>query len=139
MNRTLAILKPDCVSRGLIGDVFQRIETDRFHIVAMKMVDLTPDQAKLFYQEHRERSFFNKLIAFMTETPVIVAVLEKENAVEAFRTLMGATDPAEAAEGTIRHAHAEDVTRNTVHGSDSDQSAVREIHFFFGEMELVRR
>jgi nucleoside-diphosphate kinase len=139
MNRTLAILKPDCVSRGLIGDVLQRIENDGFHIIAMKMVDLTPNQAQLFYREHRERSFFNKLVAFMTETPVVVAVLEKENAVEAFRTLTGATDPAEAAQGTIRQAHAEDVTRNTVHGSDSDQSAVREIHFFFGEMELVRR
>jgi len=137
MNRTLAILKPDCIQRKFIGKVIDKIEQNGFTIKAMKMIKMTRPVAEGFYEVHKGKPFFEELVDFMTEGPCIVAVLEKENAVAAWRTLMGATDPTKADEGTIRKEFAENVGRNIVHGSDSDENARREIGFFFGEAEIL--
>ncbi len=137
MQRTLAICKPDCLARSLTGQVLSRIEAGGFRIVAMKMIRLTRSQAESFYDVHREKFFFPELLDFMTEGPVVVAVLEKSEAVEAWRALMGATNPAQAAEGTIRRDLAESMSRNVVHGSDSPENARREIAFFFSKSELL--
>ncbi len=136
-KRTLAILKPDCVRKNLIGDVISKITNAGFKIVAMKMVKLTQDTAGGFYEVHRERPFFNDLINFMTSGPCVPIVLEKDNAVEDFRKLIGATNPAEAAEGTIRKLYADNVEQNIVHGSDSDENAAKEISHFFSRKELL--
>ncbi|MFA7228273.1 MAG: nucleoside-diphosphate kinase [Melioribacteraceae bacterium] len=136
-NRTLAILKPDCVKKNLIGNVVTKIQEAGFKVSAMKMVKLTPDAAKGFYEIHRERPFFNDLIAYMTSGPCVPIALEKENAVEDFRKLIGATDPAKAAEGTIRKMYAGSIQENIVHGSDSDENAANEILHFFSRKELL--
>lgn len=136
-NKTLAILKPDCVRKNLIGKVISHIENAGFKILAMKMVKLTPDTAKGFYEVHKERHFFNDLIEYMTSGPCVPIVLEKENAVEEFRKLIGATDPAKAAEGTIRKLYADNIQENIVHGSDSNENAVREISHFFSRKEIL--
>lgn len=137
MERTLAICKPDCVTRKLTGQVLARIESAGFRLVALKMIRMIPAQAEGFYEVHKGKSFFPELIAFMTEGPVVVAVLEKEGAVAAWRTLMGATNPAQAEAGTLRRDLAESMTRNVVHGSDSVENGCREIAFFFSESELL--
>ncbi len=136
-ERTLAILKPDCVNRGLIGKVIGRLEGAGFVIKAAKMVRLTHETAGGFYAVHKERPFFGELIAFMTEAPVIPMVLERENAVLGLREVIGATDPKEAKKGTIRADLAEDKQRNLIHASDSPENAQTEIYFFFGQFELI--
>ncbi|MEN3037672.1 MAG: nucleoside-diphosphate kinase [Candidatus Kryptonium sp.] len=136
-ERTLAILKPDCVRKNLIGKVISHIEEAGFRIVAMKMLKLTTEQAKAFYYVHREKSFYNDLVNFMTSGKVVAMVLEKENAVSDFRELIGATDPKEAKEGTIRRLYADSKQENIVHGSDSVENAKFEISFFFPESELI--
>ncbi|MFQ5604380.1 MAG: nucleoside-diphosphate kinase [bacterium] len=137
MERTLAILKPDCTDGKLIGKVTARIEQAGFKILAMKMVHLTRESASEFYAVHRERSFYGELVQFMSSGKSVPMVLEKEDAVNAFRELIGATDPAEAAEGTIRKEFAESKQNNIVHGSDSVENAKIEIGFFFTGKELV--
>lgn len=136
-NKTLAILKPDCVRKNLIGKVIAQIQDSGFKILAMKMTHLTEDSAKGFYEIHKERPFFNELIAYMTSGPCVPIALEKENAVEEFRKLIGATDPAKAAEGTIRKLYADNIQENIVHGSDSDENAAKEISHFFSRKELL--
>ena len=136
-QRTLAILKPDCVRRKLAGKVLDRIIEAGFEVVGMKMVRLTVPQAKEFYAVHRERPFYNDLVAFMTSGKCVALALEKENAVEDFRKLIGATDPAEAEPGTIRREFAESKQENIVHGSDSPENAAKEIGFFFSDFELI--
>jgi nucleoside-diphosphate kinase len=137
IERTLSIVKPDAVSKNLIGSVNKMLEEGGLRIVAMKMVRLTKEQAQGFYEVHKERPFYNDLVAFMTEGPVVVQVLEGENAIARNRELMGATNPEEAAEGTIRKAYATNIERNACHGSDSPENAVKEIGFFFSTAELA--
>ena len=136
LERTLAIIKPDIVERHLIGSIISRLEQSKFSIVAMKMVHLNQQQAVGFYAEHEGKPFFENLIAFMTSTPVVVLVLEKENAIADYRALMGKTNPVEANMGTLRRDFALDGSRNSIHGSDSSQSAEREIAYFFTSNEL---
>ncbi len=136
-NKTLAILKPDCVRKNLIGKVVSQIQEAGFKVSGLKMVHLTQDSAKGFYEVHSERPFFNDLIAYMTSGPCVPIALEKENAVEDFRKLIGATDPTKAAEGTIRKLYAESIQENIVHGSDSDGNAAKEISHFFTRKELL--
>jgi nucleoside-diphosphate kinase len=137
MSRTLAILKPDCVRRNLIGEVIARMHKANFRIIGLKMVRLTKETAREFYAVHKQRPFYNDLVQFMTSGACVPMVLEKENAFEEFRKFIGATDPKEAAPGTIRRDFAESKQENIVHGSDSPENAVREISFFFSERELV--
>lgn len=136
-NKTLAILKPDCVRKNLIGKVIAQIQEAGFKVSAIKMVHLTEDSAKGFYEVHKERPFFNDLIEYMTSGPCVPIALEKENAVEDYRKLIGATDPTKAAEGTIRKLYAESIQENIVHGSDSDENAAKEISHFFSRKELL--
>lgn len=136
-NRTLAILKPDCVRKGLTGEVIRRIQQAGFTVKAMKMTRLTKQTAGGFYAVHRERPFFDDLTTFMSSGPCVPLVLEKEDAVAEFRTFIGATDPAEAAEGTIRKLFADSKGENIVHGSDSDENAALEAAYFFSASELV--
>jgi len=137
VERTLGLIKPDAVAAGLSGRILADIEAAGFRIIALRMLRLSPRQAELFYEVHKERPFFKSLVEFMTGGPIIAYVLERENAVEAYRQLMGATDPAEAAPDTLRARYAQNIERNAVHGSDSVASAQREIAFFFPEIELV--
>ena len=139
IERTLSIIKPDAVAKNVIGKIYTRFEKAGLNIVAAKMLRLTDETAGGFYAEHKERGFFPDLIAFMTSGPVIVQVLEGENAVSVHRELMGATNPAEAAEGTIRADFASSIDENAVHGSDSPESAAREIAYFFAEDDLCPR
>ncbi len=136
-NKTLAILKPDCVRKNLIGEVITKINETGFKIKAMKMVRLTNDSARGFYEIHKERPFFNDLLEYMTSGPCVPIALEKENAVEDFRKLIGATDPSKAEEGSIRKMFAESIEQNIVHGSDSNENAVKEISHFFSRKELL--
>lgn len=136
-NRTLAILKPDCVKKNLIGIVIAQIQDAGFKVTALKMVKLTDDSAKGFYEVHKERPFFNNLIEYMTSGPCVPIALQKENAVEDFRKLIGATDPAKAEDGTIRKLYADSIQENIVHGSDSDENAAKEILHFFSRKELL--
>ncbi|ASQ91784.1 nucleoside-diphosphate kinase [Prosthecochloris sp. GSB1] len=138
MERTLTILKPDCVRKQLIGAVTDKIERAGFRIVAMKKTKLTKETAGEFYAVHRERPFFGELVEFMSSGPCVPMILEKDNAVEDFRTLIGATDPAEAAGGTIRKLYADSKGENIVHGSDSAENACIEGGFFFSSEEVVR-
>ncbi len=134
-KQTLTIIKPGAVSHEYIGPILAMINEAGFHIAAMKYFRLTPIQARSFYSVHKEKTFFNSLIEFMTSGPVVVAILEKENAVLDYRKLIGATDPTKAEEGTIRKMFAESIERNAVHGSDSDANATRECYFFFSRSE----
>lgn len=136
-NRTLAILKPDCVEKNLIGKVVNHIQEAGFKILGMKMVHLTKDSAGGFYEVHKEKPFFNDLLTYMTSGPCVPIALEKENAVEDFRKFIGATNPENAEEGTIRKLYAESIERNIVHGSDSDENAAKEISHFFTRKELL--
>ena len=133
MERTLSIIKPDAVAKNVIGEIYSRFESAGFKIVAAKMLHLDEIMAGGFYAIHKERPFFNDLISFMTSGPVMVQVLECENAVAKHREIMGATNPKEAASGTIRADFAESLDENAVHGSDSIENAVIEIAYFFGE------
>jgi len=136
-ERTLAILKPDCIQNKYTGKVIDHLLQAGFKVVAMKMVKLTRDVAGEFYAVHKERPFYGELVDFMTESAVIPLVLEREDAVAHLRKVIGATDPAEAAEGTVRKLYAESKGRNTIHASDSDENAARESAFFFAESELI--
>ncbi|MAM88151.1 nucleoside-diphosphate kinase [Allohahella sp. A8] len=139
VERTLSIIKPDAVAKNVIGDIYSRFEKNGLRIVAAKMQHLSQEQAEGFYAEHKERGFFPDLVAFMTSGPVIVQVLEGENAVKKHRDLMGATNPKEAEKGTIRADFADSIDANAVHGSDSAQSAEREIAYFFNDSEICPR
>ena len=139
VERTLSIIKPDAVGKNVIGEIYSRFEQNGLRIVAAKMLRLSEDAAGGFYAEHRERPFFPALIEFMTSGPVVVQVLEGENAVARNRELMGATNPQEAAPGTIRADFAESIDANAVHGSDSPESAAREIAYFFDSSEICER
>jgi|TARA_B110000908_G_scaffold52909_1_gene64572 nucleoside-diphosphate kinase len=134
-NRTFTMLKPDAVANGHIGAILEKINASGFRIVALKMTQLTKADAEAFYAVHAERPFYGELVAYMTEGPIVAAILEKDNAVEDFRTLIGATNPAEAAEGTIRKMYAESISANAVHGSDSDENAAIEGAFHFAGKE----
>ena len=136
-ERTLSILKPDATRRNLTGKINACFEEAGLRIVAQKRLQLTLGQAEAFYGVHRERGFFRDLVTFMTSGPVVVQVLEGENAVGRNRDIMGATNPANADEGTIRKVHAESIEANTVHGSDSEENAATEIAFFFSDDEIV--
>lgn len=136
---TLTMIKPYAVKEHHVGEILATIEKAGFHIKAMKMVQLPAEKAEIFYEEHRGKPFFDELVAFMSSGPVVAVMLEKENAVEDFRRLIGSTDPKEAAEGTIRRMFAKDKTRNAIHGSDSDESAQRECRFFFSAMEQFKQ
>ena len=136
-ERTLAIFKPDSVSAGRAGAILARLEEEGFRIRGLKRLRLGADQAREFYAVHRERPFFDGLVTFMTEGPVIVAALERDDAVAHLRKTMGATDSRKADPGTIRNLHGTDIERNAIHGSDSAENAAREIAFFFSAAELL--
>lgn len=135
-NRTFTMIKPDAVENGHTGAILEKINTAGFRIVAMKKTQMTKNDAETFYAIHSERPFFDELVTFMTRGPIVAAILEKENAVEDFRTLIGATNPLEAAEGTIRKLYATSVGENAVHGSDSDENAAIEGKFHFSGREM---
>jgi nucleoside-diphosphate kinase len=137
IERTLSIIKPDATKRNLTGQINARLEAAGLRIVAQRRMRLSPAQAEAFYAVHRERPFYRSLCEFMTSGPVVVQVLEGENAIETNREVMGATDPAKAARGTIRKDFAESIEANSVHGSDAADTASREIAFFFAEIDLV--
>ena len=137
VERTLSIIKPDAVGKNAIGEIVGRFEKAGLNVVAMKMLHLSKEQAEGFYAVHKERPFFGELVDFMISGPVVVQVLEGEDAVKRNRDVMGATNPADAEEGTIRKAFAESIEANSVHGSDSDENAKIEIEFFFNEDEIV--
>ena len=135
-NRTFTMLKPDAVEYGDICAILEKINASGFRIVAMKLTQMTKADAEEFYAIHNERPFFGELVAFMTRGPIVAAILEKDNAVEDFRALIGATNPAEAAEGTIRKLYAASVGENAVHGSDSDENAAIEGAFHFSGRDM---
>lgn len=135
-NRTFTMIKPDAVEKGHIGAILEQITASGFRIVAMKLTQMTRSDAEKFYEIHRERPFYGELVEFMSRGPIVAAILEKENAVEDFRTLIGATNPQEAAEGTIRKKFATSVGENAVHGSDSDDNAAIEGAFHFSGREM---
>lgn len=137
MERTLSIIKPDGVARGIIGEVIKRLEDNKIKIIAMRMLRMTKAQAESFYAVHKERPFFESLTDFMTSGPVVAMVLEGENVIDKYRELMGATDYKEAAEGTIRKDFATDIEKNVVHGSDSTETADFEIGYFFNSFEIT--
>jgi nucleoside-diphosphate kinase len=139
MQRTLSIIKPDAVSKNLIGEIYTRFERAGLRIVAARMKHLGRDVAEGFYAVHRERPFFDDLVEFMTSGPVMIQVLEGEDAIARNRELMGATDPRQAAPGTIRADFASSIDANAVHGSDAEETASEEIAFFFGEDEIYSR
>jgi nucleoside-diphosphate kinase len=134
-NRTFTMVKPDAVEKNYIGGILEKINTAGFRIVAMKYTSLTAAQAGKFYEVHSARPFYGELVEYMSSGPIVAAILEKDNAVADFRTLIGATDPADAAPGTIRAAFAESKAKNAVHGSDSDENAEIEGNFFFSQFE----
>ena len=137
LETTFAIIKPDAVAAGNSGKIIAAIEENGFRIVAMKKIHLSQNQAEGFYAVHKERPFFGELVEFMTEGPVVCMILEKEGAIKGWRDLMGATNPAEAAEGTMRKLYGEHIGRNATHGSDAEDTAATEIAFFFSGLELV--
>ena len=139
IERTISIIKPDAVAKNVIGDIYGRFEKAGLSVVAARMMHLSKTQAEGFYAEHKERPFFGDLVSFMTSGPVMVQVLEGENAVLTNRDLMGATNPAEADAGTIRADFAQSIDENAVHGSDSTESAAREIAYFFTEDQVCAR
>jgi len=137
LERTFGMIKPDAVKNGHVGKILAFIEENGFRIVAMKTKRISKHEAEAFYDVHRERPFFSGLVTFMTEGPVVPLVLERENAVARWREIMGATNPANAAEGTIRKRFAESIERNSVHGSDAPETAAVEIPFFFSTSDLI--
>lgn len=136
-NRTFTIVKPDAVRKGYAGEILDKIIKSNYKIVAMKYLQLTKSEAEKFYSIHSDKPFFADLTTLMSSGPIIVAILEKENAVKSFRTFIGATNPSEAAEGTIRKLYADSIGENAIHGSDSDENAAIEGHFFFSTTEEI--
>lgn len=136
-ERTLSIIKPDAVERNLIGAIVQMIEATGLEVVAMKMLHLSKKEAEGFYAVHKEKPFFGELTEYMTSGPVVVSVLQGENAIKRYREVMGATNPANAAEGTIRKTYARDLQANSVHGSDAPETAAYEISYFFNALEIM--
>ncbi len=134
-NRTFTMIKPDAVRKNAIGPILAMINNAGFRIVAMKYTRLTAEQAGAFYEVHKERPFYGELVEFMSSGPIVAAILEKDNAVADFRTLIGSTNPAEAAEGTVRKLYASSIGENAVHGSDADETAKNEGDFFFSNLE----
>ncbi len=139
IERTFSIIKPDGVEKNLIGEIYKRFESAGLQIIGSRMVQLTKEQAEGFYGVHKERPFFNDLVAYMTSGPVMVQALEGENAIQQNRTLMGATNPADADAGTIRADFAASIEENVVHGSDGPDTAAEEIEFFFGDGGICQR
>lgn len=137
MERTLIILKPDALQNKHIGHILTKIEENGFRILGFKLLQMSKQDAQKFYEVHKERPFYNDLCNYMSSGPVIVGVLEAENAVQKWRDLIGATDPKEAKEGTIRKLYAQNKEANAVHGSDSKENAIKEIYYFFSERELL--
>lgn len=137
VQRTFSIIKPDAVERNLSGEILAMIQSSGLKVVGMKMIQLTRPQAEGFYAVHKERPFFASLTSYMCSGPVLCSVLEGENAISAYRTLMGATNPKDAAEGTIRKKYAQNLEANSVHGSDAPETAAFEISYFFNALELV--
>jgi len=137
LERTLTIVKPDAVAAGRAGAILALLEKEGFRFIGLRRVRLGPEQARAFYSVHRERPFFDALVRFMTEGPVVVAALERADAVAHLRKTMGATDSRKADAGTIRNLYGTDIERNAIHGSDSAENAAKEIAFFFGEAELL--
>ncbi len=137
MERTLTILKPDSVKAGKAGAILAHLEKEGFRLAGLRRTRLSPEQARAFYEVHRERPFYNALVAFMTEGPVVVAALERADAVAHLRKTMGATDSSKAEPGTVRNLFGTDIERNAIHGSDSAENAAKEIAFFFAEAELI--
>ena len=135
-NRTFTMLKPDSVEKGNIGAILEKINSAGFRIVAMKLTQMSNKDARNFYSIHRERPFFNELVSYMTRGPIVAAVLEKEDAVEQFRLLIGSTDPAAAAAGTIRKLFATSISENAIHGSDTNENALIESRFHFSEEDM---
>ena len=134
-NRTFTMIKPDAVEKNYIGAILEKINGAGFKIIAMKYTKLSAEAAGEFYAVHKERPFYGELVEYMSSGPIVAAILEKDNAVADFRTLIGATNPAEAAEGTIRKLYAESISANAVHGSDSDENAQIEGNFYFSDLE----
>lgn len=139
IERTFSIIKPDAVSKNLIGEIYHRMESAGLHVIAAKMVHLSSEKAAGFYAEHEGRPFYDALVSFMTSGPVMVQVLEGENAVQGYRDLMGLTNPQQALAGTLRACYGESIDRNAVHGADSYASAQREIAYFFSDEEICPR
>nr|WP_279382624.1 nucleoside-diphosphate kinase [Acanthopleuribacter pedis] len=137
MQRTFAVIKPDAVADGNTGNILAEIEANGFKIVAMKKMQLTQAQAEGFYHVHKERPFFGELVTFMTEGPIVALILEKEDAIPAWRKLMGATNPEQAEEGTLRKKYGASIERNATHGSDAEETAAFETRYFFNAMETV--
>jgi nucleoside-diphosphate kinase len=137
IEQTLAIIKPDAVSRGLVGSILARVEGQGFRVRALKLVQLSKQAAQAFYQVHAERPFYESLTAYMSSGPVVPMLLERDNAIQSLRDLMGATDPQKAAAGTIRRDYGENIERNAIHGSDAAATAAVEIPFFFNQLERV--
>jgi nucleoside-diphosphate kinase len=136
MQKTFSIIKPDAVASGKAGKILSLLEDNGFRIVALRMTRLSQSQAEGFYAVHKERPFYSSLVKFMTEGPVILMALEREDAVKKLREVMGATNPANAAEGTVRKLYAESIERNAIHGSDAPETAAEELKFFFNFVEL---
>jgi len=136
-NRTFTMIKPDAVADGHIGAILAKVNEAGFRIIAMKLTKLSSEKAGEFYAVHKERPFYGELVAFMSSGPIVAAILEKDNAVEDFRTLIGATNPAEAAEGTIRAMYARSIGENAMHGADSDENAIIEGAFHFAGVDMV--
>ncbi len=136
-QQTLSIIKPDAVERGLTGTILARIQDAGLRLVALKMLHLDTTEAEAFYAVHKDKPFFGSLTTYMSSGPIVVAVLEGENAISRYRDLMGATNPEKAAEGTLRKTFAVDLERNSVHGSDAPETAATEIAYFFNQLELV--
>ena len=134
-NITLTMIKPEAVRHKNIGNILAKVSEGGFDIVAMKYLKLTREQAQKFYEVHKERPFYNDLVEFMSSGPIVAAVLRKDNAVEAYRTFIGATNPRDAAPGTVRALYGTNIQENAVHGSDSDENAQKEASFFFSELE----
>ena len=137
-NRTFTMLKPDSIEKGNIGSILEKITASGFRVVAMKLTQLTVHDAEKFYDIHKDRPFFADLVGYMTRGPILAAVLEKDNAVDDFRTLIGSTNPAEAAEGTIRNMFADSISENAIHGSDSNENAAIESAFHFSAREIFQ-
>lgn len=137
MEKTLSIIKPDGVSRGLVGEVLKRFESNGIKIAAMKMIRMSKSQAQGFYAVHQERPFFDSLTDFMSSGPVVVLILEGDEVIDKNRRLMGATNPEEAAKGTIRRDFATEIEKNVVHGSDAPETAAFEIGYFFNQLEII--
>ena len=137
MNRTFSIIKPDATKRNITGSINKIIEDNDLNIIAQKRIKLSKDKAEGFYAIHKEKPFFSDLIDYMTSGPVVVQVLEGENAVEKYRKIMGATNPEDASDGTIRNKYALNIQENSVHGSDSDENAKIEINYFFDDGEII--